>query len=110
MAKWNIDPAGVSDVVKRTGERAKGFETATTSIGTAISEAATASGSEIVAGALAGFAEHVGPPITAVVQRTGRILTGAVDATKAYLDGDLEMAATAQANAAAPTGNAPRAY
>jgi hypothetical protein len=105
MSKWDIDPAGVSGVVTRTGERAKGFETATTSMSNALSGAAGACGSEIVAGALSGFAQHVSPSITAVAQRTGRILTAAVDATKAYVAGDLEMAATAQSHAtAAPPG------
>ncbi|MEV8504546.1 DUF6507 family protein [Actinoplanes sp. NPDC051475] len=68
--------------------------------------AAKACGSEIVAGALVGFAEHKAPAMKAVVERTSRALTGAVKATKAYIDGDLEMARTAQANAvAAPSGN-----
>lgn len=101
MSKWDIDPPGVSGVVTRTGERAGGFEDATTSMSTALQGAATACGSEIVADALAGFSEHIGPSITAVAQRTGRILKGAVDATNAYVDGDLTMAATAQSNATA---------
>ncbi len=106
MSKWDIDPAGVSGVVTRTGEAAKGFETAATSYGTALEGAAQACGSEIVAGALVGFAEHNVAPRKAVVQRTSQTLTAAVNATKAYLDGDLEMAQTAQANAvAAPPGN-----
>lgn len=105
MSRWSIDPPGVSGVVKRTGERAEGFETAATSMSNALSGAAGACGSEIVAGAISGFAQHIGPSIGAVAQRTGRVLTGAVDATKAYVEGDLAMAATAQSNAAAaPSG------
>ena len=101
MSRWDIDAPGVSGVVTRTGERAAGFETSTTSTSNALGGAATSCGSEIVADALAGFSEHIGPDITAVAERTGRIMKAAVDATKAYVAGDLEMAATAQANAAA---------
>ncbi|GGQ71400.1 DUF6507 family protein [Couchioplanes azureus] len=102
MSRWDIDPPGVAGVVTRTGEAAKGFETAATKYGAALEGAAGACGSEIVAGALAGFAQHKAPAMKAVVERTGRALTGAVNATKAYIDGDLEMARTAQANAVAP--------
>ncbi len=106
MSKWNIDPPGVSGVVTRTGEVAKGFQTAATNYGNALEGAAQACGSEIVAGALVGFAEHNTAPMKAVVDRTTQALTGAVNATKAYIEGDLEMARTAQANAAAaPPGN-----
>ena len=101
MSKWDIDPAGVAGVVTRTGEVAKGFETAATKYGDALEGAAGACGSEIVAGALVGFAQHTAAPMKAVVQRTTQALTGAVNATKAYIDGDLEMARTAQAHAAA---------
>lgn len=106
MSRWDIDPRGVAGVVTRTGERAKGFKTATTNVSNALSGAAGACGSEIVAGAIAGFAQHIGPSVTAVSQRTGRVLNGAIDATKAYIAGDMEMAATAQSNATtAPPGN-----
>ncbi|RAY11955.1 hypothetical protein DPM19_26740 [Actinomadura craniellae] len=62
--------------------------------------AAKASGSSIVAQALAGFGKHHHPTLTGLAQRTSRCVQGAVNATKAYLQGDLEMAAEAQRNAA----------
>ncbi len=105
MSRWDIDPPGVAGVVERTAGRAQGFETARASIGAALGGAAGACGSEIVAAALSGFSGHIAPSVTAVVQQTGSILNGALAATRAYVDGDLEMAATAQANAAtAPPG------
>ena len=101
MAKWDIDPPGVSGVVSRTGERAEAFVTAATSMADALAEASGACGSLIVGGALNGFADYIDPATIAVKGRTDRILTAATEATQAYVDGDLEMAATAQSNAAA---------
>jgi hypothetical protein len=101
VAKWDIDPGGVSGVVNRTRARAEGFGTAATSTSDALGAAAGACGSLIVGGALHGFAGYVEPSMIAVEGRTDRILTAATEATQAYVDGDLEMAATAQANAAA---------
>jgi hypothetical protein len=104
MAKWDIDPAGVSGVVGRTGQRAAGFDEAAGRTGSALGGAAGSCGSEIVAAALAGFAANKAAAIDAVGQRTARILAGAVEASTAYVEGDLEMAATAQANATAVGG------
>jgi hypothetical protein len=101
VSRWDIDPAGVSSVVTRTGGVAQGFEGAASKYAGALEGAAGACGSEIVGAALAGFAESQQRPIESIVKRCGNVLTGAVEATKAYLAGDLEMAAEAQRNAAA---------
>lgn len=106
MPSWDIDPAGVQGVLQRTQEVALGFEREFTAYQTAMQGAAENSASEIVALALVGFAEAKMPKLQFLVDRTGAALTGAASATNAYIQGDLEMAATAQASAtAAPDGS-----
>jgi hypothetical protein len=51
--------------------------------------------------ALAGFAQSAADSISFVFTRTGACLGGAAQATNSYLEGDLEMAANAQASATA---------
>lgn len=64
--------------------------------------AAGQSGSGLVAGALGGFGEAQAGSIGFVFTRTGASMAGAARATRAYVEGDLQMAADAQAAAAAP--------
>lgn len=99
MTRWNIQPRGVSGVVTKTGDIAKGFEPAAKKFISGLQGGATSSGSQIVAEAIKGFAEHHEKTLTGVADRTVRVLTGAVEATNAYLEGDLEMARNAQHNA-----------
>ena len=101
MTRWDIDPAGVRTVLQSTETVAREFEGQMTTLNTGMEGAATQSSSEIVASALAGYAESAATDITFVFTRTGACMGGAAQATNAYLDGDLEMAANAQASATA---------
>ncbi|MDF3292748.1 DUF6507 family protein [Streptomyces silvisoli] len=112
--RWNIDPAGVSTVVGKTGDIAKGLQDQVTAYGTHLQSAAKDAGTiskggsgdyggkdgmGLVALALSNFAEATKGQLEFMAERSGKSLTGAVDATKDYLNGDLEMAAQAQSNA-----------
>jgi len=99
MTRWDIDPAGVSAVLQRTEAVAGEFDGELTSLNTGLEGAATQSSSDIVASALQGFVESASGDIRFVLTRTGACLNGAAGATNAYVHGDLEMAATAQAAA-----------
>lgn len=100
MSAWDVDPAGVRGVLARTQSVAGEFEGQLTAVSGAMESAAGNSASPIVAAALSGFAEAVQPQVRAVIARVGSALTGAATAVNAYAQGDLEMAATAQRNAA----------
>ncbi len=101
MTKWDIDPAGVRSVLMSTGNVAKEFDGQMTKLNAGLEGAASQSSSEIVASALSGFAESAGANLQFVFTRTGACLGGAAQATNSYLDGDLQMAANAQASAGA---------
>src|SRR3954454_14019793 len=101
MGAWDIDPAGVSGVVNRTREVAEGFQTELKAIGAALIEAANNCGSAIVQQAISDYVTSATPDLKFVVHRTGQSMTAAVTATNAYVQGDLEMAATAQRSATA---------
>jgi hypothetical protein len=102
MSGWDIDPAGVSGVLGKTRNVADDFEGQLTSINDAMAGGSSNSSSEIVAKAISDYATSALPDIKFVVQRTSQAMTAAVKATNAYLQGDLEMAATAQRTATAP--------
>lgn len=101
MSRWNIQPAGVQSVLAGTEGVATEFEGQVKSLNAALGGAAAESSSGIVAAALEGFAQSVGGSITVVFTRTGACLGAAAQATNAYVAGDLEMAANAQAGASA---------
>jgi len=103
MSAWDIDPAGVSGVLDKTKSVAKGFETHLTAIGSAMESAAPNTSSQLVVAALGKFAEELKPEAEGVVNLTGSAMNGCSLAVKAYVEGDTEMAARAQANAATVT-------
>ena len=106
MSNWDIDPTGVQGVLARTGEVATGFDSALTSLSSALQGAANASASNPVGSALAVFAGAVSSEVQAVFARTQAAMTGCAGAVNAYVAGDLEMAANAQASvSAAPSGS-----
>lgn len=111
MGAWDIDPAGVSGVVNKTKSVADDFEGQLTAIDTALSGGADNCGSGIIQQAISDYVDSSTPDIKFVVHRTGQTLTAAVKATNAYVEGDLEMAATAQrsATAAPPVDDMPAA-
>ncbi len=99
MSGWDIDPAGVSGVLQQTRSVALGFETEVTSMGSAVESAAPDTSSALVASALGGFAEELRPEVESVMNLTSSAINGCALAVKAYGEGDVEMAAQAQANA-----------
>jgi hypothetical protein len=100
MTSWDIDPAGVGGVLEKTQSVATGFQTHLTALGSALETAAPNTSSALVAGALGAFAEELRPQVESVVNLTVSAITGASKAVQAYAEGDLEMAARAQQNAA----------
>src|SRR5688500_7944894 len=106
MSSWDIDPAGVQGVLARTREVATGFDTALRSMSSSVQGAASAGASGPVGAALAEFASSVTADVQAVFARTQAAMDGCAGAVNAYVAGDLEMAANAQASAAAaPSGS-----
>ena len=104
MSSWDIDPAGVQGVLGRTTDVAAGFDPALTSMSSALEGAAQAGASGPVATALSGFVTALSGDVEFVYGRTTSAVQGCVGAVNAYVAGDLEMAATAQANATAAPG------
>jgi hypothetical protein len=106
MSTWDIDPSGVQGVLARTGEVATGFDGALTTMASALEGAATASDSGPVSAALSEFVGSVTADVRAVFSRTQAAMNGCAGAVNAYVAGDLEMAANAQAAATgAPSGS-----
>jgi hypothetical protein len=111
MTGWDIRPDGVRTVLGRTEAVAAEFETQMTDLDAALAGAAGESSSGIVAEALNGWALSARADLDFVFARTGACMTAAAGATGAYVDGDLRMAADAQAAATAapdPRGDLPR--
>jgi hypothetical protein len=104
---WDIHPDGVQAVVTRVGTHTQTLSTAAKSFATNIQAAAQASGSSVVANALNDFLTHRAAELTGLGTLIESAETGAVNATIAYLKGDEQMAANAQAAAAAAAGTAP---
>lgn len=102
MSRWDVHPAGVQGVLGRVQSSAQEFESQMTTMNSAMAGAAGQSSSDIVAQAISGYANQSAvPQIQAVFTRTAACLNGAAQAVNAYLDGDLQMAANAQASASA---------
>lgn len=111
MSAWDISPDGVRGVLTRTQGVATEFEGQMNSLNTAAQGAGSQCSSGIVGEAIAGFFDSAKSNIEFVFTRTGACLNAAAQATNAYIDGDLQMAANAQAAATAapdPTAVMPR--
>lgn len=115
MTSWDIDPAGVRGVLGTVDTHAKSLSAGVTSLSTHLESAGGACGKSIVALALSNFVDARTPELTTMGDRINSAFTGTVNAVTAYLNGDEEMAATAQASAVAapsptyggPAGNKP---
>ena len=101
MGRWDIQPAGVKGVLGRTEGVAGEFEGQMRQFNSGLQGAMTQCSSEIVAGAISGFADAQKSSLEFVFTRTSACMNAAAQATNAYLEGDLEMAANAQAAATA---------
>lgn len=100
MPDWDIRPGGVQGVLAATEGVAAEFETQMTTLRSGLEGAVAQSSSEPVSAALMELAEAQARNTEFVFTRTGACLNGAAQATNAYVAGDEEMAATAQAAAA----------
>ncbi len=110
MGTWDIRPSGVQGVLQRTHAVAGEFEGQVRALNAALEDAAVQSSSDIVAGAISGFGAAAQSSVEFVFTRTGAAMGGAAQAVNAYIRGDLEMAANAQASASAapdPRGTMP---
>jgi Family of unknown function (DUF6507) len=103
MTAWDIDPAGVQGVLGKTQSVAAEFEGQLASMTSALESGATNTSSEIVASAIQGFGSAIEADVRFVLSRTGAAISGCAAAVNAYAQGDLEMAANAQRNAAGAT-------
>lgn len=101
MSRWDISPAGVQGVLGRTEAVAGEFDDQMRRMHTALDGGMSQSSSDLVTAALAGLAQAKQTDIQFVFTRTSAAVNGAAQATQHYLQGDLEMAANAQAAAAA---------
>jgi Family of unknown function (DUF6507) len=102
MSRYRIDPAGVEKVLNNTKTEAEKFGTILQPLEGWVKFAATGTGgSGAIVPALSAFFENQADGLKAIGTRVSAGLTGAVKATTAYLEGDLEMVQTYQANAAA---------
>lgn len=99
MPRWDIQPGIVRGVLDRTHSAAVVFEEQMGAVNAALTAAALQSSSGIVADAITGLAQAQTASVQFVFTRTNACITGATEATRAYLEGDLEMAANAQAAA-----------
>ncbi|MFG2714992.1 DUF6507 family protein [Streptomyces goshikiensis] len=109
---WDIKSSGVRGVLIKTSTAAEGFEKAGKTLQTTLPDAAThagtlsfgggggeGAGAGPVAGALAGLMTSHEQRLAFIGARTGASIKGAMDATTAYVNGNLEQAATAQREA-----------
>ncbi|MCH1865812.1 DUF6507 family protein [Nocardioides sp. CFH 31398] len=102
MTNWDIDPNAAFGVVRTAATEAEGYETDLTAVETAMSDLGAAlPNSQLVVQALSEYAtEVVAPHVETALGHTNSAVRGTSDAINAYVAGDLEMAATAQSNAA----------
>ncbi|MDE3719944.1 DUF6507 family protein [Nocardiopsis sp. N85] len=106
MSSWDIDPARVGGVLEATlghlgdEEGTGGLTRELSQLETHLGNAVEECGSGIVSDALGRFAEHYFGVLGDMAGTTLRAVEGAYEATTHYMEGNLEMAAEAQANAA----------
>ncbi|WP_160050612.1 MULTISPECIES: DUF6507 family protein [unclassified Nocardiopsis] len=105
MTAWNIHPQQVFGVLSGVSEHI-GDEDGTygltghmTSLETHLNEANSAANSDPVGVALSEFAEHYFTEVGDMVAKSASAVEGAGEATMHYVNGNLQMAEEAQANA-----------
>lgn len=100
MTTYDINPAGVQQVLTQVQTDAEGFETVLAPLNGHLESIATATGgSGAILPALEKFFEVKGRELEAIVNRISAGMTGAVNATNAYNQGDLDMIADYQQQA-----------
>lgn len=115
MTAWDIKPSGVQSILSLVGLATDDLSKGVRGYGESVEDAALSAGTisgpycgEAPAGpvgaAVVNFVSDTQPKITFMAARTKKSMDGTVEATTAYLEGDLDMAAQAQRDAArAPT-------
>jgi hypothetical protein len=101
---WDINPEGVQSVLQNTQTAAEPFDTVVKAYGDDLTNIMNGLNYDVfmvVATAVGEYSAHWAPTLEAAAKQVGASLTGAMDATKAYMNGQAEMAANAQRNAAA---------
>lgn len=101
MPAYDVDPAGVQQVLIGTEATGREFEGHNTTLVGGLDGASAQSASPDVTGALDDFAAAQAPSLQFALTRTGACIAAAAQATTAYGQGDEEMAARAAAAAAA---------
>ncbi|KII00066.1 hypothetical protein LP52_03810 [Streptomonospora alba] len=105
MSNWDVSPEGVNSVLTTVGGHVgdeamtEGLTGQIDDFGTHVENASEQAASAPIGQALQEFVDHFGPMMWTMVARTSSAVTAGSEATTAYIDGDLEMAADAQANA-----------
>lgn len=99
MAAWDIDPGGVATVVAATRGVAAAMNAEAARIRGGVDSAAAVSGSGLVRAALTDFVAGQARHFDDVSTRADSCVTAATRATEAYVGGDEQMAARAQAAA-----------
>ncbi|MET0735632.1 MAG: DUF6507 family protein [Microbacterium sp.] len=98
MTNWSIQPSGVVAVLTDVNTYAEALGESLASLGPAMEGAVTAAYSAAIADAVQSyFTQEEGPRIEGMNARISAAASGVVTATEAYVNGDLEMAANAQA-------------
>ncbi|MDQ1135399.1 hypothetical protein QE410_000198 [Microbacterium sp. SORGH_AS 1204] len=102
MTGWRIQPSGVVAVLQEVNVDAEALGAALNSLTPALEGAVTATQSGAISEAVqAYFQQEEGPRIQGMSTRIGAAANGVVTATEAYVTGDMDMAANAQAAAVA---------
>ena len=107
MTSWSIQPDGVVQVLKNVETEATLLGTALDTLQPNFESALVGTQSAAISDAVQAWMAYESPALKGVSQRINASMTGAANATKAYLDGDLEMAATVQAAQVAAANRPP---
>lgn len=98
---WNIDVASSVATIRATAAQAEGVQPAVAGMEQALMLAAASIPGGVVVAALNDVVTNsLGPNANEALTRTGTILSSTVQAVNFYVQGDLEMAASAQQGAA----------
>ncbi|MFF0342957.1 DUF6507 family protein [Kribbella sp. NPDC004875] len=96
---WDINVAGVNDVLQKTVTAAEPFDGYAKTYGTSLQGLAEGLNWQmfsVVAASLGEYAQHWAPNLEAAAKQVGASVTGAQNAVKAYMGGQEEMALRAQ--------------
>ena len=109
MSGWKIQPQGVISVLTAVQAGAQALGDSVKTLPADAQESVTATNSGAIGAAMQAFFESsVSLQLGGVSTRINAAMTGASDATQAYLNGDLQMAASTQADqVAAGNGQLP---